>query len=242
MSYKYSHTGKNFASHYDANIGSEFESRIYAIEKEIVSRMLHTFFPNKDIPIMDFASGTGRMTSFIAEKYPNTVWYDISEDMIEVAWQKFPHINFYKKDIAEENIQERFLLITAFRFFLNAEWSLKNIILEKLHGLLENDGYLLFNIHMNSHSLLFLMSRLKYLLGISKIKQNGMSYFDVKNLIESNWYKIVSLRWYSFFAGNPLLTFLPFSLVRAMDIGLSKIPFLAFLSKDMIYLVKKIND
>ena len=118
--------------------------------------------------------------------------------MIEVAKKKFPEIVFYKRDIAEEIIKERFDLITAFRFFLNAEAPLKKLIFEKLHGLLENDGYLLFNIHMNSCSFLFIMSRLKYLLGLSKIKQNGMSYGDVKKIIESSGYHIVHSRGYSF--------------------------------------------
>jgi predicted TPR repeat methyltransferase len=194
MSYKHSHTGKDFAEHYDANIGSKFESRIYDIEKEVLAEMLEQFFQDHSISVMDFASGTGRMTSFIGEKYPNIVGYDISDDMIEVAKKKFRDIAFYKRDIAEENISERFDLITAFRFFLNAEAPLKKLIFEKLNGLLKNEGYLLFNIHMNSCSLLFFMSRLKYLLGLSKIKQNGMSQSDVKEYIESSGYHMVHSR------------------------------------------------
>jgi hypothetical protein len=56
MSYKFSHTGKDFAKKYDANIASNFESRIYEIEKIILFDILKRYFPNVDLKVMDFAS------------------------------------------------------------------------------------------------------------------------------------------------------------------------------------------
>lgn len=242
MSYKDSHKWVDFASNYDRNISGKFEDRIYQIEYLILTEVLNQLFVNKDISVMDFACGTGRVTGIISKVYPNTMGFDISEDMLAVARQKYPQLKFLKKDITNDDMDKRFDLITAFRFFLNAEYELKELILSKFNDLLQNDGYIVFNIHMNNPSILFILSRIKYLLWLTKIKQNGMSYTEVKKLAEKCGFHIVYSRWYSFLLGNPLLTFLPFGLLKSIDLVLSKIPVLRFFSKDLIYVLKKSNE
>ena len=242
MSYKYSHIGKNFAKNYDTNIWNNFESRISNVENEILMSYLKRYITEKNAAILDFACGTWRITSFIASQYENITGYDVSEDMLAIARWKNPGIKFLKKDILVENVDMKFDLITSFRFFLNEEYPLKVSVLLALKEYLLPDGVLIFNIHMNSWSLAFFLTRCKHLLGLNPIRQNGMSYFDTKAMLRKCGYLLIESRWYSFLLWNPLLKFLPFSFLRSIDLFLSKIPFLKFFSKDIIYVCKKLND
>lgn len=240
MSYKDSHKGKEFAKSYDQNISNKFESRIYQIENEILLKYINHFFSDKDIDIMDFACGTWRITSLIFSEYKNVVGYDISVDMLNIAQKRHPKIQFYEKDIMKDVWinTKKFDCITSFRFFLNAEYDLKKNILLHLKKYLKNDWMIIFNIHMNKYSIPFLLSKMKYILWLTKIKQNWMSYAEVKKLVEENGFKIIDAKWYSFFLWNPLLTCLPFWLLKPLDSLLSKIGFLKYVSKDIIYIVK----
>lgn len=243
MSYKNSHIWKEFAQQYDHNIANKFESRIYRIENQILLDNLQHFLKNKYPAIMDFACGTGRITALLASHYHHIVWYDISEDMLQVAKTKYPQLTFQKKDITKDISQDilKFDCITSFRFFLNAEYQLKKDILEHFRKYLKKDGIVIFNIHMNTFSPAFILTRLKYILWLTKIKQNGMSYREVKDLLKDTGFKILKANWYSFLLGNPLLTFLPFALLRYIDSLLAEVEFLKFFSKDILY-VCKISD
>lgn len=243
MSYKDSHKWKDFAENYDKSICNKFESRIYQIENEILLEYIKKFFKDQNINIMDFACGTWRITSLLFSEYKNIAWYDISENMLNIAKNKYPQIKFYKKDIADtitENI-EKFDCITSFRFFLNAEYELKKDILLSLKKYLKKNGIIIFNIHMNKYSIPFWLSKMKYALWLTKIEQNWMSYSEVKKMLAETGFKIIDAKWYSFFLWNPLLTCLPFWFLYFLDSLLSKIKFLKYLSKDIIYIVK-IND
>ena len=88
----------------------------------------------------------------------------------------------------------KFDLITSFRFFLNAEYPLKVSVLLALKEYLLPDGVLIFNIHMNSWSLAFFLTRCKHLLGLNPIRQNGMSYFDTKAMLRKCGYLLIESR------------------------------------------------
>lgn len=241
MSYKYSHRWEKFANDYDKNISSKFESRIYKIEENILTNIFHRYW-SKDSQILDFACWTWRITSFIKSQYPNIVGYDISDEMLMVANKKYKNISFYKKDILNERIIDKFDIITSFRFFLNAEYDLKKDILLSLYNLLDKNGIIIFNIHMNKLSIAFLLTRIKYLLWLTNIKQKWMSYMDVQKLLEETWYKIDYSIGYSFLLWNPLLVFLPSPILYYIDNILSKISILKIFSKDIIFVIKKKND
>jgi hypothetical protein len=94
---------------------------------------------------------------------------------------------------------------------------------------------------MNKYSFAYLLSNIKYRLWLTKIKQNRMSMSEVESLVNEAGFYIEKYIWYSFLTWNPLLTFLPFSVLSVIDKILSKIKIISFLSKDIIYVIKK-ND
>jgi len=69
--------------------------------------------------------------------------------MLAEAQKKLSKTSFVKADITNENALsgKKFNLITAFRFFLNAEPSLRAKVIKSLVPHLEDDGYLIFNNH-----------------------------------------------------------------------------------------------
>jgi predicted TPR repeat methyltransferase len=79
---------------------------------------------------------------------------DVSEAMLEVARQKLQRTQLYKVNVVQESIfpEHKFNLITAFRFFVNAEPELRVAALRALKPLLAQDGFLVFNNHQNFDS------------------------------------------------------------------------------------------
>lgn len=240
-SYKDSHKWEQFARNYDVSISNKFESRIYKVENIIFYDFLKKYVDEED-KILDFACWTWRITSFIKKYYKNVVWYDISDDMLNIAKEKYPDIEFYNVDIQSENVSESFDIITAFRFFLNAEYSLKKDILNRFRCVLTWKSIVIFNIHMNSWCFTYFLSWIKRKLGFTKIIQNWMSYNDVDKLVKECWYKIIDSKWYSFLLWNPLLNWIPFNVLKKIDLWLSKSKFCKYFSKDIIYVIKKNNE
>ena len=71
--------------------------------------------------------------------------------MLEEAQRKLKRTEIIQADITKEDIfaGREFNLITAFRFFLNAEENLRKDALNTITSLLSEDGYFVFNNHRN---------------------------------------------------------------------------------------------
>lgn len=158
-SYRESHTAKNYGSRYAAIFaGDNYNNRLWELEKMYLDEIISKYFNDKKIEnYLDFACGTGRACSFLKLKADNVIGVDISEEMIKEASNKDGDIKFFVTDITTDSLPEldskKFDLITAFRFFLNAENKLKKNAAKKLKTLLKDEGFLIFNIHGNKNSL-----------------------------------------------------------------------------------------
>ena len=239
VSYRESHTAEDTAKNYDKAIGSKFESRIYMIEDILFWKLLNKY-AKKDSKILDFACWTGRKTSFLKEHYEDVRWFDISDAMLSVARQKYQNIDFYKVDLWKDKVDEKFDLITAFRFFLNAEDSLKKYILKNMRDILKDSWYIIFNIHYNKYSLACLLQRITYYLWMDKHKQNVVSYWQMEKILEECWYEIKESIWYSHLLGWSILRWLPFNFLKDIDLFLMKIDCIKYFAKDIMFVVKKI--
>src|SRR5207249_2994067 len=71
---------------------------------------------------LDFACGTGRVISFVEALVSSSLGIDTSEEMLRVAAKKVQRSELLCIDITERvDLEGTYDLITAFRFFLNAE-------------------------------------------------------------------------------------------------------------------------
>lgn len=179
--------GYRYDEHYKNNSWRRF---LWSREQLALSDILKVYFPNREINLLDFACGTGRITGFLENRVTTSVGVDISDSMLDEAKQKLARTELIKADIIKENVLagRKFNLITAFRFFLNAEPEKRKAALEVLVHLLEKDGYFVFNNHRNETAPLI---RLKYK---SRRKQrNFMSMSEMSDMVRQAGLEIVKI-------------------------------------------------
>ncbi len=122
-------------------------------EGELISRIVSRLFPTGIPAYLDFACGTGRITSLVAPRAHVSVGVDISEKMLGEARPRSPGTDFILADVTNSSLDiGPFDLITGFRFLGNAQHTLRFEALRALRGLLKSDGYLLMNNHRNPWS------------------------------------------------------------------------------------------
>jgi len=130
---------------------------VWAIEQQILKDILDNKRFNKYI---DFACGTGRITSFIEPFVDVSIGIDVSGAMMKEAREKLRKTELLNLDILANDPGQKILedadLITAFRFVLNAEPDLRAKALTKLSGFLGREGILVFNVHGNRHSIRYI--------------------------------------------------------------------------------------
>jgi SAM-dependent methyltransferase len=171
-SYRYSHCGAKKGEEYESmysdggnkgKIVDRFSYARWLIEQEDVIGFLENNPDLRTGQYLDFACGTGRWTALLESYFADSVGVDVSSDMLNIAKEKCKETQFIISDITKDNdlSEKQFKFITAFRFFLRAENSLRLSVLKELNTLLADDGVFVFNIHDNKHSLnwpLFLLS------------------------------------------------------------------------------------
>ena len=150
--YRLSHTDPTKGATYDAHYLSDPHDRIlWRLEQQILSEHLDTRFRGKEIHLLDFACGTGRIAHFLEPRVTRSVGVDVSASMLDQARRKLTRTRLILADLTRQNVLagQHFGLITAFRFFVNAEPSLRENVMGILASLLTEDGCLIFNNHHN---------------------------------------------------------------------------------------------
>ena len=184
--YRTSHQKKG--KDYDQDLSKgDFNTYMKQRELIILSSVIPALFPGKISRYLDFACGTGRITSFLENFAVKSYGVDLSEEMIELARQKCKRTNLILKDITKDNLElEPVHLITAFRFFGNAQDELRKGVLQALSKLLVSQGFLIFNNHRNPNSLKLMLERLT-----GGNDPADLSYSKMKNYLSNTGFKIV---------------------------------------------------
>lgn len=158
--YRTSHLDRG--EHYDCVLaGRPFDAYMAAWETRHLVSILQDLFDRPPERYLDFACGTGRVTSIVAPRCGQAMGIDVSRSMIAVARGKLPQVDFRLADLAREDPDlGAFDLITAFRFFGNAEPELREEVLSALVKRLAPRGKLIINSHRNPHALHAVLERL----------------------------------------------------------------------------------
>jgi len=152
MSYKDSHKYAQKGAEYEAFYQTQpWERFLWSREQKIILKILEKYFKGRDIHLLDFACGTGRITSFLEDRVKTSTGVEVSGSMLAIARRKLKRTEIIEADITAENVLRgrKFNLITAFRFFVNAEPALRCSAMQALAGLLSEDGYFVFNNHQS---------------------------------------------------------------------------------------------
>lgn len=150
--YRQSHLQKG--ADYDAalNDGS-FNAYMTAREAILLPQIVRRLFPARPPKYLDFACGTGRITSLVAPLARESYGVDVSASMISEAVRKSPQTRFCVQDLTSSSLDDQdFELATAFRFFGNAQPELRQSVMKAVARHLSPGGYFVFNNHRNRGS------------------------------------------------------------------------------------------
>jgi SAM-dependent methyltransferase len=182
--YRTSHIGKgSWAKDYDAALFApgSFDAAIWEREQLLLDRILRAHVPWR-ASYLDFACGTGRVLSYVERHFRSAVGLDISDDMLAVARERVPGATLVQADATRNPaaLQHRqFDFVTAFRFFLNAQPSLREAAMAFLASTLrDGSSRLLFNVHGNRYSTRMLLA------AKAKITREQFASMSVRESVE----------------------------------------------------------
>ncbi len=240
ISYRESHKYEGKGDEYEAYYRSEaWEKFIWSREQEIILKILDKYFAGKQIHLLDFACGTGRITSLLETRVKTSTGVDVSGSMLAIARSRLKRTEIIEADITTENAltRRKFNLITAFRFFLNAEPELRSSAIKALVELLDEDGYFVFNNH---HSFGSPWIKLLYARHLRKNPEgafNVMSIEQMKGLVEDVGLEIVEVYPAGFF--HPPKVPVSYWLGRAIDSLACRLRFLNRFSESPVAVCRR---
>jgi SAM-dependent methyltransferase len=145
---------------------------------------------------LDFACGTGRIIEFMESRVTTSRGIDISPEMLRLAAPKLQRSELICSDITKSDAPEgMYDLITAFRFFLNAEPSLRVAVIKALATRLKNsESMLVLTNHGNPVSYkgaLWPIHRTRQLLFGPQPFGNYLTHKQIKHLLDESGLHIV---------------------------------------------------
>lgn len=152
--YRDSHTKPGKAVEYDSHFEYRHRAFLWSRERLILQEIRDKYFAGRAYDYLDFACGTGRILSHMEAHARSATGVDVSAEMLSETRKKVTKSELVQCDLTRSQPfgTRRFDLVTSFRFFLNAEAPLRESVMGTLSGLLSDDGYLVFNNHMNRYA------------------------------------------------------------------------------------------
>jgi SAM-dependent methyltransferase len=194
--YRESHVGKG-RDYHDKFVRGPYRSVIWELEQVQLLAILARYrigHPSS-LRLLDFACGTGRILQLFESHVDAAVGVDVSKSMLEVAQSHLSQVELLHADLTREPVlaDRQFELMTAFRFFPNAEPVLRDDVMRELVGLLADDGILIMNNHLRCRGT---KMRLRRALGRFKGRHDErdlhcMSDVEVEELAEQSGLSII---------------------------------------------------
>lgn len=145
---------------------------------------------------LDFACGSGRILAALQPVATRLDAVDISKEMVHVAAQRYPACDVRVGDLSDPTLLPGpYDVITAFRFFLNTEPTVRVAMLQALHERLSPvGGFLIANNHGHSPSLRTLALRLSQQGGRMR---NELTHDAFSSALADAGFQVVARRGYS---------------------------------------------
>lgn len=134
---------------------------MWSLEQPMIRDLFSYLAPRR---MLDFATGTGRIAVELEECLPDCELHgiDISADMLAQARTKCRRVVFHEMDGRQALVhfgKHAFDVVSAFRFFPNAEPSLRNDVADQIAGLTKPGGHVVLNNHRSFWSLPYMAMR-----------------------------------------------------------------------------------
>ncbi len=199
ITYRTSHLGSEKASSYNDDYDNSFLGYFWnQVEKPLLLDLLAEVFPTglSNARHLDVACGTGRVLGAISELTSESHGVDISPDMLHFAELNAPKAQVRVADITDFREVEAYDLVSAFRFFLNAEQPLRDAALESIVAAMKPGAVFVTNIHASPASVIGMFRRVSKAMG--RVADNTMRHEDFADFLTSAGLEIVASRTYGF--------------------------------------------
>ena len=235
-SYRSSHVGQGHDYHSRFSDNPR-RSLIWSIEQQLLTQICDRHLSGREIEYLDFACGTGRILGFLESRMKTATGVDVSDSMLELASENAQQAELVRADITQENVLtgRKFDLITAFRFFPNAEAELRNSVMSELVRMVKDNGFIVFNNHRSTSSL---RSRLARIATVGKRGNGGMSPHAVFDLVDQCGLEIVKVYHAGVVPEWERLLIHPRAIVNGVERLGASLP-LSWLAEDLLYVCQK---
>ena len=199
VDYRDSHKNPAKGEGYDVRAHhGRYRSLVWAWEQERLREVLDRFAEGREIHLLDFACGTGRIIGHLEGCVSSATGVDVSRSMLDVARRRVRQGEILEADLTRDDALQgrRFNLITAFRFFLNAQSTLRQDAMEALAAHLAADGLLVFNNHLQRGSLTHLALAAWCRVRGRPFERRTMSMDDVRALVTQAGLRIVDTHYW----------------------------------------------
>jgi SAM-dependent methyltransferase len=152
---------------------------VWTLERPLLERIVREQRQRTaHIAYLDFACGTGRVVSFVEGLVDDATGIDISPVMLERAATRVRAARLLRADVTQPGmeVEGKYDLVTAFRFVLNAEPSLRRSGVRALAGRLrDGKSRLVLNTHGNPVSYKGLVVPVRRVFDARGAKENLLS-------------------------------------------------------------------
>ena len=244
-SFRESHLHKGLDYHH-AFLSFSHRATIWRLEQRNLLDLVQRNFSSERPRYLDFACGTGRILGYLSSYCRSAVGVDVSASMLDIARGSGIAAEIIHADITRDDIlcKREFDLITAFRFFPNAECELRKAALRALVLHLSKEGVLVFNNHKNAGSLRDrLGSAKRWMRRHSASPSQGrlMSESDVQKLVSEAGLTINQVFHLAVLPFSEHRMWIPQPMVVAIEGVLSRIRWLRPLAQNVIYVCHRVR-
>lgn len=240
--YRSSHVGQEKSRIYEEDIYREgsYDEMLWRIERELLIKEIRALQKKVGkIQYLDFACGTGRIISFLEQSVEESYGIDVSSAMLAKAREKVKKSELIYADLTANDVlkDKTFDLITAFRFFLNAEPELRASAFSVLRTKLKDEkSIFIFNMHGNivSHRL---FTKFWYLLRGRRLATS--SFWEAQRLVSENGLEVI--HWYGIGVLPKIFyRYVSSRFLLALDKLFFSLPIFKYVSYDLVFVCRKI--
>lgn len=244
-SYKEQFTAPSSARNYEQLYSPETaDDLLWQIEQEHLNKIIGQLRTKLTrIDYLDFACGTGRIISFVEPQVDSATGIEISPEMIKIAQQNVKDASLQCRDITSDGaeIENKYDLITTYRFILNAEPALRVAGFKAMAARLKDQSSrLVFSNHGNPWSYKALMWPIHFarqtLFG-KKREGNYLTKRQTRAVLDAAGLEIINVTGVGFISPK-IVKRLPFSWCQKIEAALAGRPLLQSLGVNQLYVCK----
>lgn len=149
VGYSESHQSSTRALTYDGELSVGYQGGIWRErERGLILKTIAELRDRGAETFVDLACGTGRVLELGAEAGLRAHGVDVSAAMLEVCRRRVPGAILSHSHLSKFQPEGKQDLVTAFRFFTNAEPMLRSEAVATAHRLLAPGGFFVSNVHL----------------------------------------------------------------------------------------------